>query len=485
HIESGSGRLLDYTTVAKDGVTSGKHLFHAGHILYSKIRPYLAKVVVVDFAGLCSADMYPVSTDLETRFLHRWLVSPMFTEQAAHNQGRTVLPKINQDALARLPVPVAPLSEQRRIVAKLEALQARSRRAREALDAVPPLLEKLRQSILAAAFRGDLTKDWRAKHKDAEPASKLLERIRAERRKKWEETELAKLTAKGKTPKGDEWKAKYKEPEPVDAKGLPELPEAWCWATAQDICHDITVGHVGPMESRYVPTGVPFLRSQNVRANRFDPAELRFIPPDFHAELSKSKLRPGDLVIVRSGAPGTACVIPDELDDANCADLVVARLVSLVDPHVMAFYMNSMWARDAVLDAQVGVAQQHFNVGSMRRLHMPLMPQLEQQLLRARLTDALAAVDAQLSRIGELEQRQAHLQQSVLAKAFRGELVPQDPNDEPAEVMLARVRAANTVTTNGALSKRRKKSASAKERSTAAESHVDDNDGGPALVEEG
>ena len=135
---------------------------------------------------------------------------------------------------------VAPLNEQRRIVAKLEALQARSRRAREALDAVPPLLEKLRQSILAAAFRGDLTKDWRAKHKDVEPASKLLERIRAERRKKWEEAELAKMKAKGKAPKGDEWKAKYKEPEPVDATGLPELPEGWCGVELGEVVWRLT-----------------------------------------------------------------------------------------------------------------------------------------------------------------------------------------------------------------------------------------------------
>ena len=92
---------------------------------------------------------------------------------------------------------------------------------------MPPLLEKLRQSILAAAFRGDLTKDWRAKHPDVEPASKLLERIRVERRKKWEEAELAKMKAKGKAPRDDRWKGKYKEPEAVDATGLPGLPEGW------------------------------------------------------------------------------------------------------------------------------------------------------------------------------------------------------------------------------------------------------------------
>src|SRR6185503_10682565 len=134
-----------------------------------------------------------------------------------------------------------------RIVTKLEALQARSRRAREALDAVPPLLEKLRQSILAAAFRGDLTKDWRSKHEDVEPASELLKRIRIERRKKWEEAELAKMKAKGKAPTDDKWKAKYKEPEPVDATGLPELPEGWCWASVDDVTAFVTDGeHATP-----------------------------------------------------------------------------------------------------------------------------------------------------------------------------------------------------------------------------------------------
>jgi len=110
-------------------------------------------------------------------------------------------------------------------VAKLESLQARSRRAREALEAVPPLLEKLRQSILAAAFRGDLTADWREQHPDVEPASELLKRIRTERRKKWEQAEFAKLKAKGKNPTDDKWKLKYVEPEPVDESELPELPE--------------------------------------------------------------------------------------------------------------------------------------------------------------------------------------------------------------------------------------------------------------------
>jgi len=101
------------------------------------------------------------------------------------------------DDIRRVDVGFPPLPEQRRIVAKIEALQERSRAAREALDAIPPLLDRFRQSVLAAAFRGDLTADWRANNPDVEPASVLLERIRIERRRRWEEAQLAKLKAKG------------------------------------------------------------------------------------------------------------------------------------------------------------------------------------------------------------------------------------------------------------------------------------------------
>ena len=105
---------------------------------------------------------------------------------------------LSQAKLRRTPLLVLPLNEQRRIVEKIEALMARSRRAKEALDAIPPLLERFRQSVLAAAFRGDLTADWRAQNPDVEPADQLLERIRAERRRCWEEDYLAKQRAKGK-----------------------------------------------------------------------------------------------------------------------------------------------------------------------------------------------------------------------------------------------------------------------------------------------
>ena len=212
NIAKGTGRLLEYRTIATDGVTSNKNHFFPGQIVYSKIRPYLSKAIVADFEGLCSADMYPISTPMELQYLFRYMLSDFFLA-AVHNEAgnRVVLPKVNQNQLNAVPVPVAPEAEQRRIVSKIESLQERSSRARRALSEVGPLLEQFRQSVLRAAFSGRLTADWRAAHRDVEPATELLSRIRTERRHRWEQSELAKYEAKGKKPPKN-WQDKYKEP---------------------------------------------------------------------------------------------------------------------------------------------------------------------------------------------------------------------------------------------------------------------------------
>src|ERR1043165_9490088 len=164
--------------------------------------------------------------------------------------------------------PVAPLNEQRRIVGKLEGLLARSRRTKEALDAIPTLLERFRQSVLAAAFRGDLTKDWREKNSDMEPASKLLDRIRAERRRRWEEVELERLRTKGKALRDDRWKEKYENPARLHESDLPKLPNGWAWASMEEVCPleaPIVYGIILPGDD--VRDGVPYIRPVDINTD--------------------------------------------------------------------------------------------------------------------------------------------------------------------------------------------------------------------------
>ncbi len=158
HVESHTGRLLPHSTVGLDGVTSSKYLFRPGDIIYSKIRPYLAKSVVAEFEGLCSADMYPITTTLAPRFLNYWLLSPRFTAMAAKHQGRSVLPKINRNALFRLPAPTCDREAQLAVVSEVE-------RQFSIIDAMAKTIEAglqragaLRQSILSQAFSGQLVR---------------------------------------------------------------------------------------------------------------------------------------------------------------------------------------------------------------------------------------------------------------------------------------------------------------------------------------
>ena len=156
NIEKRTGVLLEYHTIAEDGVKSGKHLFHAGQILYSKIRPNLSKIVMVDFDGLCSADMYPVNAKEDTRYLWYYMLSDEFLEQASNAGSRSVLPKINQKELSKVMVRMTSLEEQQAIVIILDNIFEKEKQAKEAAEAVLAQIDTMKKAILARAFRGEL-----------------------------------------------------------------------------------------------------------------------------------------------------------------------------------------------------------------------------------------------------------------------------------------------------------------------------------------
>lgn len=157
NIEKKTGVLLEYHTVSEDGVTSGKHRFYPGQILYSKIRPYLSKVVVVDFDGLCSADMYPIEAEGNAKCLWYYMLSEEFLEQASSAGSRSVLPKINQKELSVLTVVLPTLKdEQEEIVRILDDLLAKEQQAKEAAEGVLEQIDLIKKAILARAFRGEL-----------------------------------------------------------------------------------------------------------------------------------------------------------------------------------------------------------------------------------------------------------------------------------------------------------------------------------------
>lgn len=320
---------------------------------------------------------------------------------------------------SRFPLP--PHAVQKALASTLDELFTDLDAGMAALERVRANLKRYRAAVLKAAVEGRLTEEWRETHAPAESAEKLLARILAERRKKWEAAQLAKFAAAGKTPpKG--WQSKYDEPTAPDTSSLPELPKGWCWATFEQAATEVTVGFVGPMKNEYVSSGIPFLRSQNVRPLRYDGAGLKYISTAFHQRLSKSRLTGGELLVVRSGTIGDACVYPEDAPEGNCSDLVITRLTAGVNGKYAAIYVNSPGGGLAVGAKKTGIALTHFNVGAMEISPFPVPPLAEQSQIVAEVERRLSVADEVEAQLDANLKRAARLRQAILKKAFEGDL---------------------------------------------------------------
>jgi len=370
---------------------------------------------------------------------HRWLVHAINATQTRAMietlASGTTRSRISRGNLATVKFPVPPLNEQSRIVEKLDAIFEQTRAARARLERLPGLLEKLKRSILAAAFRGDLPKDWRAAHPDVEPASVLLDRIRTERRHRWESA----LRAKGKAVD----KEKYCEHAAADSDGLPYLPEGWSWAKLDQLC-DVGTGATPKRgESHFWSGGtIPWVTSGATNAEFIDVA-TEFVTSHALEETNLTLFPSGTLLVAMYGEGQTRgrCA---ELTIASTTNQAVAALVTAMLPDSLKQVMKFvLWHRyEALRMAASGGVQPNLNLGIVRSIVIPVPPLDEQAILVDQLRRLSAGIDAMTFSIENTCLRVAAVEQAALAKAFRGELVPQDPTDEPASVLLDRIRAA-------------------------------------------
>jgi type I restriction enzyme S subunit len=444
HIEGGNNRI--HSIGKATDVKSTKNVFQCGDVLYGKLRPYLKKVCRPDFDGVCSTDIlvFPESSDFDNGLLLYFLSQQSTADYATQNSNGINLPRINPRTLGEIKFPLPPLAEQRRIVAKIEALQERSQRAREALAEVGLLLEQFRQSVLGAAFRGDLTADWRAAHPNVEPASELLCRIRDERRHRWEQAELAKYAAKGqKLP--ENWKDKYKEPEPVDDSGLQELPDGWAWTNVANLA---SIKHGFAFESKNFTEDGPIVLTPG---NFTSDGKLDFLTKrvvrhnsDYNPEFILHK---GNLVIVMTDLSpkklilGSVAIIESEEVILHNQRIGLVETASKDIAKDFLRYALLRPAFKAYLDSSAtGTLISHTSPSRILMGLVPLPPLYEQIEIVRRLDQAMKCKEVASSEVEELIAEFDQLDQSILAKAFRGELVPQDPTDEPALVLLARIQ---------------------------------------------
>lgn len=356
----------------------------------------------------------------------------------------TNLASINKGVLSRFPVPVAPAQEQRRIVSKIDELFSDLDAGVAALTRAKAKLKRYRASVLKAAVEGKLTEQWREEHPPTETASHLLERILKERRHKWEENQRAAYAKAGRKPPAN-WKDKYKEPTGPDERSLPFLPEGWCWALAEQL-GDVQLGRQRSPKNRSKDYPTRYIRAANITESGldlWDVMDMEFKPN----ELEIYRLAAGDILLSEaSGSPdqvGKPAVWNDEVQDCCFQNTVIRLRPFLVDSRYMLtvfrhYYWNKVFAKVAT-----GVGINHLSAAKFARLPVPLAPANEQQNIVAEVERRLSIAQEADAQIEANLKRSARLRQTILKRAFEGRLVPQDPCDEPASVLLQRLRDAD------------------------------------------
>jgi type I restriction enzyme S subunit len=344
---------------------------------------------------------------------------------------------VNQSTLMRLAVPVPPLSEQHRIVEKIEELFSDLDAGVASLQRAKANLKRYRASVLKSAVEGRLTEDWRKEHPQAEDGQMLLDRILRERREKWEKDQLQKFKEKGKEPPKN-WQSKYEEPTAPDTSELPELPEGWVWARLGEILR-IRNGYAFS-SADYQDDGIPLIRQSELKGPTVTLDDTVCLPESFLEEHSDFCVRKGDILVGMSGSLGA---IAEYQGETPCLQNQRTGLFVIADGVSRGFCRYAYLSFTArIVREGKGVGVQNVSAKDIESLPIPLPPLAEQEQVVALVEERLSQIDSAERTIDAELIRSKRLRQSVLKRAFEGKLVPQDPKDEPASVLLERIKAS-------------------------------------------
>lgn len=388
-----------------------------------------------------------VQRGINVKFVHYFLQCPSYWEQIAQESAGIALQNVNAKKLAALNVPLAPLPEQRRIIAEVEKQFNRLDASEAALKSALANLKRYRASVLKTACEGRLVPTEaelaQVEGRDYEPADQLLERILAERRARWE--------AQGKK------KGKYKEPVAPDTSDLTELPGGWSWATVDQLASHIQYGT--SLKASTDASGIPVLRMGNIQDGNLDFSDLKYISSE-DIEAKKTLLNPGDLLFNRTNSAelvGKSAVYSTG-HPPSCFASYLIRVIFMdgCASEYVCFYINSQLGRvyiNQVRSQQVG--QANVNGTKLAAMPVPLPAPSEQHRIIAEVERRLSITQQAEATVETSLKRVEQLRQSILKQAFSGQLVPQDPNDEPASALLERIKAERAAAE--AVSSRKKK----------------------------
>ena len=342
-------------------------------------------------------------------------------------------------------MPIAPLAQQKRIIAKIEELFSHIDAGIAALNKTKKLLKQYRQSVLTAALTGEHTKQWREDNKDKlEPASQLLERILIERREKWEIQQLAQFEAKGKTPKDDNWKEKYKESEGVIFDGLPDLPEEWMWARLDSITFIGTGMSVSSSRKVSDPIDVAYLRVANVQRGYLVLDKIKTIPIE-KSKLADLQLQEWDVLYNEGGdldKLGRGWIWENQVQPC-----ITQNHVFRASPYIKERYHSiflSIWGNTFGQKYFIDTGKQTTNLASINKgvlsaFPTPLPPLAEQKKIIQLVEEKLNSIERLKLDVTSQLIKAENSKQSILASAFSGRLVERSDADGDANYLLQKI----------------------------------------------
>ena len=419
HIEKNTGKIIG-NQESKMAVSS-KTVFCRGDLLYGKLRPCLNKVAVANFDGVCSTDIlvFQQNSFIVNTFLKLCLLKSDFVEFANSTVTGVQHPRTSHKKLSDYPIPLPPLSEQHRIISKIESIFAQIDAAKEQFErlvsqtkSTSGSLDALKNSVLKQAFDGKLVpQDPRD-----ESTESLLRRIHKDFTIEFEKTNL---------PKG--WVRTSMENISVDDK------------------YSIRMGPFGSQLKKHelVDSGIRVLWIENIVNNKFENKKEKFITNEKYETLKGFSVKPNDILITMMGTVGRTCVVPP-----NIGKTIISSHLLKITPHIDlidSIFLTYLIRGNPQILKQIesksrGVVMKGLNTKIIKSLEFSLPPLNEQKRIVTKIESIFGNIDSIEKQVNDAIRSLNTLKQSVLKLAFEGKLVPQDPSDEPASVLLEKIK---------------------------------------------
>ena len=395
-IEKG-GRLLEHKTVGERRAVGDKTVFAKGDILYSKLRPYLLKILVAPDDGICTPEIVPfrVYGGIDPNYIVNYLKSPYVDNLINSITYGVKMPRVGTETMTSLLVPIPPLEEQRRIVEKIDGVASAisaydvAYQKTETLNSAFP--EALKKSILQEAVQGKLV----PQDSSDEPAEALLERIRAEKQRLIKEGKIKKDKHESVIFRRDN--SHYEKLDGVERcidDELPfEIPENWQWCRLGTIAAVLGGKRIpaGRKLTEY-NTGHVYIRVSDMTDGGVSTDRLMYVPEDIYPSISRYIINKADVFITVAGTIGRVGKIPDELDGANLTENADRLVLAGVNQDWLIKVLQSGMIQEQIAEATTKVGQPKLAIARIERFLIPLPPLAEQHRIVQRIEELLPLV---------------------------------------------------------------------------------------------